>query len=47
MLETLFQRFGDTLRAELLGLTLGAGDATGGKLFAFDGDEVTVKIAKA
>jgi isoleucyl-tRNA synthetase len=46
-LETLFQRFGDTLRAELLGLTLGAGDATGGKLFAFDGDEVTVKITKA
>jgi isoleucyl-tRNA synthetase len=45
--ESVIERFGDYLKAELLGLSLEPGDASGGEAYALAGEEVTVRIAKA
>ncbi len=47
VMKTLFERFGDYLKSELLALSSSAGDARGGKEFQLDGERVTVRIEKA
>ena len=46
-IRTVFKRFEDFLKAELLALEIGEGDASGGKSYAFDDDKVAVLIKKA